>query len=218
MKHLRGTCFSLSGERSSPLNFGHSWRPRQVSVRLATSQSTQPGEFLRLRARRHTATKPENFAGRVEASKGELRSLDKLKHVPRKRPNSRGERSSPSAGLHAAQQMLSGYNSARSAGQSGGKGTELSVEVPTRSPAREKRGALSSSCDPARIGESGGHFAVLSAVGRGTRSPAREKRGALSSSCDPARIGESGGHFAVLSAVGRGTRSPAREKRGALSQ
>jgi hypothetical protein len=113
-ERLRGTCFSLSGERSSPLNFGHSWRPRQVSGRLARCQSTQ---------RRHTAAKPENFAECVEASNGELRSLDKLKHVPRKRSNSSGERSSPSP-----------CDPVRIVEETGGKDTELSVE---------ERGALS---------------------------------------------------------------------------
>jgi len=150
-ERLRGTCFSLSGERSSPLNFGHSWRPRQVSVRLATSPSTQ---------RRDTAAKPENFAGCVEASKGELRSPDKLKHVPRKRPNSSGERRSPSP-----------RDPVRIVEETGSKGMELSVEVPVRSPSREKRGALGSDCNPPRIAEEDG--------GKGTE-PSVEERGALS--------------------------------------
>ena len=69
----------------------HSWalaihrRPRQVSAGFGTGQSPRREEFLRPLARTPAAVNPGKFVrrGGSRLTKGELRSPDKLKHVPR---------------------------------------------------------------------------------------------------------------------------------------
>ena len=90
-----GHALACPGERSSPLCFGHLSSATGFSPPRNKPVAAAGGVYSAFCPNRRRSEAGEICRAPWKPAKGELRSPDKLKHVPRKRPNSSRQRSSP---------------------------------------------------------------------------------------------------------------------------